>query len=261
MKNSEILPCGYAFYDFGNIDKLYIIPISDIHIGDVRCDYDKLKGYLQWIKEHNAYIILNGDLMTSDIKASVGDVYNAEMNPQEQLDLAIEIFKPFANRILAVVEGNHEYRIYKEAGLRTTKIFADEIGISAYNPDGMYIIIKMGKGLNNRPILYRLYATHGWSSGRTTGSKINAVEQLNRQFPITDCYIASHTHTQALSVDVIYYPDERNNKFVEQKRAYVSAGSFLGHGGYSLRKGLAFAKLGSPRIRLDGTRKDLHVSI
>jgi len=56
-------------------------------------------------------------------------------------------------------------------------------------------------------------------------------------------------------------PDYRNKKILEIKQAFVSAGSFLKYGGYAERKGLPITKTGTPRIRFDGTRKDIHVSL
>ncbi len=61
--------------------------------------------------------------------------------------------------------------------------------------------------------------------------------------------------------DRIFVPDKRNNKVEDMKRTFVSSGAFLERGGYAVQKGYSPAKLGSPRLRLDGRKKDVHCSI
>ena len=56
-------------------------------------------------------------------------------------------------------------------------------------------------------------------------------------------------------------PDIRTNKLNELKRTFASSGSFLRRGGYAITHGYPHSKLGSPKIILDGKRKDVHVSI
>lgn len=244
-----------------DLDKAYIVPLSDLHIGDKRFNCKKLKGYLDWIKENDALIILNGDILTADIKNSIGNIYETEMKPQEQLDYAIELFKPLSDRIIGIVEGNHEARISREVGIDVTKILATSLGRSDfYDPDSVLLHVRLGKDKFGKKIGYSIYSIHGWSNGRKAGSKLNAIQEL-RNIVVADCYIASHTHTQGAIVERIIVPDVRNRKLLEVKQTFVSAGSFLDYGGYSERRGMPVAKLGSPRIRLDGTRKDLHVSI
>lgn len=243
------------------LEKKYIVPLSDLHIGDKRFNFKKLKGYLDWIRENDALIILNGDILTADIKGSVGDVYNSAMSPQEQLDFAIEIFKPFSDKIIGIVEGNHEARISKEVGIDITKILATSLGRQDfYDPDSILLHIRLGRDKFGKKIGYTIYSIHGWSNGRKAGSKLNSILDL-RGNVFADCYIASHTHTQGVIVEMFRMIDYRNRKDLFVKQTFVSAGSFLDYGGYSEKKGLPMAKLGSPRIRLDGTRKDLHVSV
>lgn len=262
QKENKEFPWRRVEVNLGLLEKIYIIPISDIHIGDPRCNLEKLHRYLDWIEENNAYIILNGDLMTADIKNSVGNVYEAELNPQEQLDSLVKIFKPFSDRILGITSGNHEQRIYKETGIDVIKVFADSIGREAYyHPDAVDIFVRFGKNSHGKPVTYHIFMTHGWAGGRKTGSKMNAIEEVPNIFPLADCYVVSHTHTQAVTTNIVYYPDDRNKGYIELKRLFVSSGSFLGYGGYVMRKALPVAKLGSPRLRLDGKRKDIHVSL
>ncbi len=251
----------YIDVDLGVIEKAYIIPISDVHVGDQHCDLEKLKDYLAWIKENPAWIILNGDLMTCDIKNSVGDIYKSVLNPHDQRRLLIELFKPFKDRIISITQGNHERRIWQEVGEDPMSIFAEVLGLEdRYDPDSLLLHVRIGKDKHGKRIGYTIFCTHGWSNGRRAGSKLTAIQEL-RHVILADCYIASHTHTQGCIVEKYLIPEPRTGKIMEIKQSFVSAGSFLNYGGYAERKGLPIAKTGTPRIRLDGTRKDLHVSV
>jgi hypothetical protein len=240
---------------------IYLIPISDMHIGDPNFNEEKFLGYREWVLETpEAYVILNGDIMNSTIKDSVGDIYHETMNPQDQLRYAKKVFEPIKDRILAIVRGNHELRIAKSTGIDTSEILAAYLGVW-YAGDEAFIKLKFGhRETNQKPMTYTVYCTHGWGAGRTAGGKVNNLQKLG-DIVIADVYIASHTHFMTAHQDVIYIPDERNNKITPKKRTFVSSGAFLDRGGYAIQKGYPPCKMGSPRLRLDGARKDVHASL
>ncbi|MGB9693807.1 MAG: hypothetical protein ACPLYF_03090, partial [Fervidobacterium sp.] len=46
-----------------NSDRVYLVPLGDIHAGAKGVDIEKLKGYIDWIaKEPHAYTFLMGDV-------------------------------------------------------------------------------------------------------------------------------------------------------------------------------------------------------
>lgn len=74
-------------------DCIYLLPISDLHLGDPQCNIDKLYKYRDWIERTpNAYVLLNGDICNTAIKSSVSDVYSETASPNEQIKLAIKVF-------------------------------------------------------------------------------------------------------------------------------------------------------------------------
>jgi len=160
-------------------EAVYILPISDMHIGDPNFNEDKFFGYRKWILENpTAYVILNGDIMNTAIKDSVSDVYGETMNPQDQLRYAKKIFEPIADRILAIVRGNHEERIMRSTGIDTCEILAAYLGVY-YAGDEALLKLRFGRRPNNgKPVTYIIYATHGWGGGRTSGGKVNNLQKL-----------------------------------------------------------------------------------
>lgn len=126
-----------------------------------------------------------------------------------------------------MVSGNHEHRIRKESSIDITEVIASHLGVY-YAGDEAFLKLKFGKNEKGDPVVYTIYMTHGWGAGRTPGSKV---------------------------------PDVRSGNINEMKRTFASSGAFLDRGGYGVQKGYPAAKLGSPRLRLDGRRRDVHVSI
>ena len=244
-----------------DFDYIYLLPISDLHLGDPNCNIEKFLGYRDWLEETpNAYTLLNGDILNTAIKDSVSDIYTETMSPQEQIKKAVELFSPVKDKILGVVNGNHERRISKIAGIDITEVMADRLGVW-YAGDEVFIKLRFGRKPNKKPVAYTIYSTHGFGSGRTVGSKVNNLQKLS-DIVLADLYIASHTHFMTAHQDIYLVPDTRNNNIMKVKRTFVSSGAFLDRGrGYGVQKGYPACKLGSPRIRLDGTRRDCHVSI
>ena len=52
--------------------KKYLLPFGDLHYGHPNFDTQSAKGYLDWAKKHDAWIILMGDLLENSSKDSVG---------------------------------------------------------------------------------------------------------------------------------------------------------------------------------------------
>jgi len=251
----------FVEYDWpSSWDCVYIVPISDTHIGDPRFNREKLQGYIDWILERpNAFTILNGDLLDVAITESVGDTYDASMNTNEALKYARELFSPLSDRILGVTEGNHERRVSKKTSVDVMEILADYLD-APYRAEGMYFKFRLGKGANGKKVVYSMYATHGTGGGRTTGGKANKIKYLSDTI-LADIYTIGHIHFQIGFQDIYHVPDLYNNNVRAMKRTYVSSGAYLDWGGYAERKEYPAPKTGSPRLRLSGKEKDVHVSI
>jgi predicted phosphodiesterase len=243
------------------LDHAYIVPLSDLHIGDPGFDENKFLAYRKWIMDNDAWVIINGDMGNYATKDSISDTYSATLTPNQQIDKTVELFQPIKDRVLAWNDGNHDARLYKSAGVIVGDRATKELGIAGvYSGEGSLVKVCLGKDGHSRRVVYTIYATHGHGGGRKTGGKANNLEDM-ANIVFADCYVASHTHQVLAFPKTFFVPDLHNNTITEVKQTFVSAGSFLKWGGYAEAKGYNPAKLGSPRIRLDGKRKDVHVSI
>ena len=72
---------------------------ADEHIGDEHCDLERLKSRIEYVENTpNAYCLLNGDIIDNATKTSIGDTYANVFNPMEQLENAVKLFKPLAEK-------------------------------------------------------------------------------------------------------------------------------------------------------------------
>ena len=155
-----------------DIDKLTIIPISDVHIGDKTANLKAFKEVLERIKsEPNTYTILNGDLCNIALKNSKSDVYSDELTPMEQVLQIINFLEPIKDKILVMSNGNHEDRITKDTSIDILYLVAKQLRIEqVYSPSWWYLYLTFGKTNKNRPALYTISGYHG---GNSNGSNEN----------------------------------------------------------------------------------------
>lgn len=253
-------PIKHDLPDFENID---ILPLSDTHLGDMMCDFKKLQEDIKRIEETpNLYCTLNGDLMDTAICSSIGDTYGANIQPMEQLKQCVKIFSPIKDKILCIVPGNHENRIYKADGIDMTAIMATQLGLSdVYTETTALLFIRFGNSpRRHRPICYTAYITHGSGGGRKEGGKINRLADL-AVIVDSDIYIHSHTHLPAIFKESYFRVDTSNNAVAQVDKLFINTASYLNYGGYGDRCGYKPNSKDSPVIHLNGRRKRMSATL
>lgn len=239
------------------LDEVKIIPLFDLHLGSELCDVKTIKDYLK----KDAFFVLGGDLIDNGIKDSITNVYHQELTPQEQLDLLVDLFKPYAQRIIGIISGNHELRTDRTVGIDLLRVFSQLIDReNYYDPNSLVLSLRFGKNRHGKKLNYTMYVLHGWSSARTSGGKINALQEL-RKVIITDIYLMGHGHLKGMVCEDIFLPDPFNKKIMRLKQYFISAGSFVEYGDYAERKGRTIPQLGAPIITLSGKEKNVSISI
>ncbi|MEM4205770.1 MAG: metallophosphoesterase [Nitrososphaerota archaeon] len=238
-----------------NADKVYLIPISDIHMGSKFCDIEKLMGYIDWIKDNkHSYVILIGDVFDVATRESATSPFDQSLPLNDAMEFMSDIIKPIRNRVIGCVDGNHERRLKKFANLDVLQTWCASNNIR-YCGSSAVIVFDVKK------IRYVFFAHHTTGGGQTIGGKINRVTRLVNIFNGADCYLGGHNHSKALGEDAIYYLDEKDMKIKSRKILYVDCGSFhMYSDSYAESAGLPPSHTGSPRIRMNGSKKDLHIS-
>jgi len=247
-------------------EKAYLLPLSDLHIGDKAFKEKELQGYIDWVKkEKNALVWLNGDLMNVATKVSPSSIFDQDLTLEKQIDKVVEIFTPIKDRILGAISGNHEQRLESMLGYNPLIPVCKELGIQWCNYSAVLDITvssKQNKINKNEVPRYTFYCHHTVGGGGTVGSKINRVAKLREIVSNADVYVGSHNHQLAVvPVETRTY-NFRRNKVEAQRQLLVDTGSFLGYSdAYAEMKQLQPSKLGAVRIRMDGRKKDIHADL
>ena len=240
-----------------------IWPLADWHIGDPNSDYKLILERIEYIKNtENAYCILDGDLMDCAVKTSIGDTYGANLQPMHQLEQCVKLFKPLADsgKILAVLPGNHEERVYRTDGIDLTEIMCAQLGIpQRYSPTTALLFIRFGKNNEhgNRKQLYTMYVTHGSAGGgRREGGKVNRLADL-ASIVDADIFVHAHTHLPLVFKEGFFRINAGNSSVAPVEKMFVNTAAALNYGGYGDRQGYKPASKSSPVIYLHGRKHDM----
>lgn len=242
-----------------NIEKLTIIPISDVHIGDKTANIKAFKEVLERIKnEPNTYTILNGDLCNVALKNSKSDVYSDELTPMEQVLQIINFLEPIKDKILVMSNGNHEDRITKDTSIDVLYLVAKQLRIEqVYSPSWWYLYLSFGKNEKGRTTNYTLTGYHGSGGGRKSGGKINRLEEMS-QVVIADVYLMAHVHKPIATKGVIYTPYYQSKTLSKQEMYYLISNSFVEYeGSYAEKMGMIPSNNGITEAILDGKEKQI----
>lgn len=259
---------------------VYIIPLSDLQVGDPGFYEDLFIGYRNWILERpNAFVVLPGDTFEQQVRGNkASDYWEMHLPPAQAKRKVKSLFKPLADagRILGAVDGNHEYRAYLATGHSPNQDMLGELGLpvegreSIFDQDAIVIRIAFGEDRSSHRanFIYKIYLSHGWGGARKTGAHVNKTEEMASVVTNADVYILGHEHTLYDSRwDCAYIPDSSQATECKQVRqVFVGGGTFCRYTKFQKRIQRRLPNLGAPRIRLEGISghrgyKDIHVSI
>lgn len=248
------------------ISELRIEIFSDLHIGSRRHNYYDLEERIKRVQnEPNTYAILLGDICNNSTKTSVGDVYDEELTPMQQIMTAIRLFEPIKDKIIGITSGNHERRTYKQDGIDIMHFLATELGlIDRYDYTSCLLFIRFGKGgrdTHYRKVVYSLYMTHGdGQGGRTMGGKANGLQRRG-QIVDADIIVTGHTHAPMTFRDAYYKIDYPNSCVHKMEQMFVNASATLDYESYAELYGMKPGSSSSPVIVLDGNAKRMKTTI
>ena len=238
-----------------NQSKLLLVPIGDVHLGSPTCNVSLFERTIKFVERTDCVVVLMGDLMEAASKTSVGAGWVEQTaSPQKQLDALSDVLKPIKSKILINLEGNHEERIWKQSGIRVSKVLSRMLGV----PFGGYsAFIKIRVRDNN----YIVHAQHGSSNAWYPHTKLTAAMRTAAHTD-ADLYLYGHTH-ELLSIKVPRrFLSKRNRTVTTSEKYFVLTGSFLEYeGSYAQKKNMYPVQTGIANITLSGTHWDIHCSV
>ncbi len=257
-------PCEFRWYGRvlpATLREVKILVLSDLHYGNPYCSLKHFDRTLEFVSANdNCYVFLNGDLLEAVTKASKGDVYSQELNPQQQRNAVIDMLMPIKDKILGMTTGNHERRIYNETGVDLSQDIAKALEVP-YRSEGLMFKLSFGSGNdshNDKPYVFWSYITHGYGGARTKSSKAVKAERLSTWLH-ADWYAMSHDHVVNVAPDIYLMPDNRgtvgsdgflSGRITAKREMLIKTNSFIKWGGYAEAGGFPPSDLATPVISL-----------
>jgi len=182
------------------------------------------------------------------------DAFESNMELGEALDLGVKLFTPVKDRILGSIDGNHEYRSRRAFGLSGTEELMKRLGINdSHATDQLTIHLQVGN------ITYDIMTLHGWGGARRVGAHLNKTEELMNITGDCDVYITGHEHTLYVSRYDKELTSSVKGRYIKQY--LVGCGCFCYYTSFQRSKALRRPHVGAARIRFNGEKRDVHVSI
>lgn len=240
--------------------------IADTHIGDANCDMAFIKNQIKTIAENpNAYCIANGDIVNWASKNSVSDCYSETLSPMQEIECFSSLFEPIKGKILALTQGNHEFRTYKSEGIDLTRIVARQLGIEdRYSMESALLFVRFGlqsrEASRGRKMRYSIFVNHGTGGGRGVGAKAMRLESMS-SIVDADIYVHSHTHLPMIFRNSYFRVDPSSSTVNLVDKLFVNTSSALNYGGYGERFEFKPASKISPIIYLNGTVREMNAKL
>lgn len=230
---------------------------GDVHYGAPNCNIKKAKGYLDYALKHGQYILGMGDFLECATRDSIGaGVYEQTGHPQEQMEEMIEWLRPISEsgRLIGLLTGNHEERIYKATGFEPVQLMCKELRVP-YLGSACYLLLRVGSKT------YKVYAVHGRSGARLPQTKLLACRRL-ADIATAQLYLMGHMHSLESNASIYFDADPSKRLKVQRTRHFVVTGSFLEYeNSYAETACMVPSRTGAPKIVLEADSNDIHISL
>lgn len=242
--------------NYSKASDAYLIPIGDIHLGSTAFGArgrSLLQGYLDWVKARpNARIFLMGDIFDVATRTSATPPFESDSSEYKR---GQELFHPYRKQICGAIIGNHCLRLRNFAGYDPMAQFCSQLSVPYF---GYSAVVRFNVGKQT----YYGYFHHSTGGGGTLGSALNRAVKLQDIVQGVDFYCIGHNHNLVNGSRVVYAPNMAGTDVEERRLWYIDCGSYLDYPeSYAEAMMLSPGRLGSPRIRLDGQKHDVHVSM
>ncbi|AGY48712.1 DNA repair exonuclease [Bacillus phage Staley] len=199
---------------------LHVVLMNDIHIGSEALDYDFLKRVFKFIDENreNTRILINGDIFEMVTKQSKGDLFEQTLSPEQQIDKAVELFKPYADLIDCVTSGNHDQRLQNETSIDPVRMFCRYLGI-----EDRYAGYEAIVGFSFRKKLYTVYQFHGANGGSTVAAIERNMKKYKEKSNAHIVY-TGHWHKQ-FSKPLKFFSFDPYNKVIREEKHWLVCGN------------------------------------
>lgn len=185
-----------------------IAMLSDIHWDNPKCDWDLLKKHLDYCKENDIRIHINGDFFClmqgrydgRRVKGDIRPEHNTAKYLQDLIYHAVEWWSPYANMIDVIGYGNHETGIIKHCEVDPLQWFVNDLNrvngtsVQKGGYGGWYLISMHQNKSKKKYSTYKIKYFHGSGGGGVvTRGEIN-LTRATSMYGNFDCFTMGHIH-------------------------------------------------------------------
>lgn len=214
------------------LERVEILIAADVHTGSAEFDEARWAKFEELLKQPDKYVIFAGDQMEYATRSSKSDVYTQTLSPSQQKRWWIEHLKAYKEKVLCIVDGNHEYnRASRDADDFPLFDIALALGIEdRYRSEGAFVDIGVGHiGRAGKQARYVFRVQHQAKNNVNFGTA--------DYYEGIDVFVSGHTHRpQDLPRPKRIY-DSKNKAVIEKDVENIVSGHFLRYGGYGERGG------------------------
>jgi hypothetical protein len=249
--------------------------LSDVHWDNPKCDRKMLKAHLEYCKENQIPIFINGDffcLMQGkyDPRRNKKDIL-PEHNKANYIDAviedAVEWWSPYAHLLTVIGYGNHETAIIKNLETDPLQRFVDLLNYTnktnvQTGGYGGWLVIRYSY-YESTILSKNLKYFHGSGGGGiVTKGAINLTRALE-MYENMDVFVMGHIHENASRNDVRetmeYNPGKRSHEYIHKQIHLAITGSYKeeyqdGAFGWHVERGAPVKPVGGRILLLNGNR-------
>lgn len=200
---------------------LRLVLIGCAHIGAKAAEVQNLKDHVDLAQEKNTYLLVLGDVFENAIPSrGEGMMFEQSLSPEDQLDEADRIFRPYKHKIIGACTSNHSRRSYKEVGIDIDKQLYKRIGCR----DGIYKGLQGVVAFGGKKIAF--------AHGNGSGENWNDAKKLFAIYPTADIICTSHRHEMTSKWHGNYTLDSKGRK-TKKFVLFVRTGGLMGWAEYA----------------------------
>jgi len=200
MKHKDSLTERYErSVDISIDEDILIVCLSDLHLGSVYVDIDRLAADKKIIEEtENVYAVFVGDMIDYLPSNRHKDLQYDQVFPQTRhtKDMALQFVKEIGHKMLVMLSGCHDQSEFKETGEYYMEKFAEYTYTKQFFPDAVVMNMTVGN------ITYKIYLSHK-ALGGSSYNPSHTLFRMCREKMAFDVGITAHKHTPGVAIQNI----------------------------------------------------------
>ena len=235
------------------LEKVEILIAADIHTGSAEFDEKKWGQFEELLKQPDKYVVFAGDQCEYATRSSKSDVYTQALSPSQQKRWWIEHLKKYRDKVLCIVDGNHEYnRASKDADDFPLYDIALALGIEErYRSEAAFVDIGVGDGGHGKgKQTHYVFRIQHQAKNNVNHGTADGIEGI-------DVFVSGHTHKPMdKPLGKLIY-DSKNKSVSHKDVENIVSGHFLRFGGYGERGGFRPTSQKLYSVILNGKKKEI----